>query len=277
MRSVDIDEGNEAAYRFTTYKNYIANFRNFLFETYGEGKPMLCKLKSTLENIGIAGIQRKNLDNTKLQTATKLLYNAWHTELMLILSGQYKEYVRYSNHWSSVQAYYAVFLALQALFESARMQRQNTHSYTLTTVSNLIKQRKMFPLPWCVYCTGSPDLKEEKYFNLPNDVDISRISPLSAPGPTRFWNSYGMLLRTTREKQCAQRADAWKRQKENYTRGKPRKKLSKDCKRQIYEQVHATTFFDVLYRLRIRSNYQDADSYLLGTLSDYDARLIIIQ
>lgn len=53
----------------------------------------------------------------------KLLFNSWNTEIVLALPASIStEFIKYANHWSPVQAYYALYLALQAYFRSIGLQ-----------------------------------------------------------------------------------------------------------------------------------------------------------
>jgi hypothetical protein len=73
-----------------------------------------------------------------------------------------------------------------------------------------------------------------------------------------------MLLCTTRDRQIEERKAAWRK-----AAGKkkvPTAEAGKICK-----SLPATTLFSVLWRLRKRSDYADADAFLEGITSVYDA------
>jgi len=146
----------------------------------------------------------------------------------------------------------------------------NTHTNTLQQVSECISKRDLFPLPWNGFCSGLPELKNLSYGNF--QAENKSISNLSTPSKEDFWSWYALWFKTTRERKFESR-------KEEVLKGrvfkradnKPRKNLSLECKKKVDQGLHATTFFDGLYRLRIRSNYEDADAFILGTMSQKDA------
>lgn len=69
-----------------------------------------------------------------------------------------------------------------------------------------------------------------------------------------------MFLRTTRLRQFEENAKNWK--KEN-----KKKRLSPKAKNYLLTRLSPTSLINCMYRLRIRSNYIDADSYLLSDIS----------
>ena len=79
-----------------------------------------------------------------------------------------------------------------------------------------------------------------------------------------------MLLRTTRQRQFEKKLKESGKQFRT-KRGKPRKRFSPIHKAQVLGGLRPTTVFDFLYRLRVRSNYEDADAFILGTMSQTDA------
>ena len=50
-----------------------------------------------------------------------------------------------------------------------------------------------------------------------------------------------------------------------------RKRMVKTEIFELDKNIHPTTIFDSLYRLRIRSNYEDADAFMMGTQTTQDA------
>ena len=53
--------------------------------------------------------------------------------------------------------------------------------------------------------------------------------------------------------------------------GKKLKKFTKNHKKEVDRKMHNTTIFDCLYRLRIKSNYEEAETYILSQMSSSDA------
>jgi len=268
---VRILEEDKQLKAFTTYRNYLYSVKQFIDHEYGNGPEIFNKLKSKIINRRAYNrIQRnKSADITKV---SKLLCNAWHTEMVFFIPSQIDtELIRYSNHWAPIQSYYSIFLAIRALFESASEQCSRDHTNTLQKISEFIVNRDLFPPPWNAYCCGRKDINNLCYYNFPQQV--SNVSNLSEPVLPEFWNWYAMWLRTTRERKLKWKAEELKKSKVLVNkRNKPKKKLTVNDKRFVDKGVHKTTFFDGLYRLRIRSNYEDADAFFIGTYSDVSAK-----
>lgn len=110
-----------------------------------------------------------------------------------------------------------------------------------------------------------------QYLNIPSGVVVGNINPLTTPAPHEFWDWYGMLLRTTRNRQFEKKLKGSGNQFKT-KKGTPRKRFTITQKSQVLADLRPATVFDFFYRLRIRSNYEDADSFILGTMGETDAR-----
>lgn len=267
---ITIPDDEEEIKSFRTYNNYLLSLRQFVEDQYGSMPSALSKLKIACEQKSTFSRIQTN-KTADLEKIKKLLFNSWHTEIVFSIPRKVNgDLVRYSNHWAPIQAYYSIFLSLRAFFESMGINCPNTHTNTLQQVSECIIKRDLFPLPWNGYCSGLPELKNLSYGNF--QEENKSISNLSTPSKEDFWSWYALWLKTTRERKFESR-------KEEVLKGrvfrradnKPRKNLSLECKKKVDQGLHATTFFDGLYRLRIRSNYEDADAFILGTMSQKDA------
>jgi hypothetical protein len=264
-------EQPEEFFPFETYKNYLQSLSVYIKMHFGAAPNCFDKLKTKCIQRGIfSGVQTTTLPAGTLEKIKKLLFNAWNTELVLALPASISaEFIKFANHWSPVQAYYALYLALQAYFRSIGMQAPpRDHAASLNTIS---AQICVFPPFWNVCCSGEPTLKGAQYPNIPSGVVVKDISPLTTPAPQEFWDWYGMLLRTTRKRQFEKKLRDSGRQFKTKG-GRPRKRFTAQQKRQVLAALRPTTVFDFLYRLRIRSNYEDADAFILGTMSQTDAR-----
>jgi hypothetical protein len=270
IKSNDWFEDNEEIKSFKTYNNYLLSLRQFIDNEYGVTPQKFDKLKIACEQKPtFAKIQtNKKADIEKIK---KLLFNSWHTEIVFSIPRKTdNDLVRYSNHWAPIQAYYSIFLLLRAFFESMGMDCPNTHTNTLQQISECILERDLLPSPWSSYCRGLKNLNNLTYGNFTEEY--RGISNLSIPCKEDFWSWYALWLKTTRERKFETRKEEVLKNKVfKRTNNKPRKNLAIEHKRVVDRGLHATTFFDGLYRLRIRSNYEDADAFILGTMSQKDA------
>lgn len=241
---------------FRTYLNYLGAWTRYIEEEYPEKSDLV---KAVVNLRGVQRIKRnKDFDSEKL---SKLLRNAWLTEIQHHVSEGDAEFMRYSNHWTPVQAYYAVFLELSALFVASNSDIKRYHTAILHTIGSFAHDRNIFVRPWPLCVEGYS--KNLRYLNFPHQP--AKISSLSSGHRVAPLDSIAMLLRTTREKQLKRKRDEWLQSNPN------RKKLSPAQRQKWAKDLPPTTLFDAFYRLRIRSNYEDADAFLMGTEDVYDA------
>jgi len=257
-------EDNDETLSFKTYKNYLDGVSSIILKEYGAPNVYLLNLKEKLESIDKNINIQKDVDIEKIKS---LLINSWHTELNFLLPLKISgDMSRYSLHWAPVQMYYSLYLAIRALFESARFEIKNTHEPTLKSISNWIVNRNLFPYPWTCYCEGLSELKNCKFNNFKSD--IKEVCALSFPDDETSESFYAKFLKTTRNKYFD---DKKFRAGLKTKGGKPLKSFSKANKQLIEQNLHKTTIFDCIYRLRIKSNYEEAETYILSEMSKSDA------
>ncbi|MFA5340037.1 MAG: hypothetical protein WC317_07835 [Candidatus Omnitrophota bacterium] len=277
-----IKEDNEEIKSFRTYSNYLLSLKQYIEYKYGKRPEVFVNLKTACEEKPSYSKFQTNKD-ADLDKIKKLLFNSWHTEIVFCIPRKTsEEFVKYSNHWAPIQAYYSIFLSIRALFDSMGIVCPHSHADTLQQISESIVNRDLFPSPWNSYCRGQKELNNHSYFNFLGEY--KEISNLSTPFLVDFWSWYALWLKTTRErKDKKRRKEAIKSKRFKCANGEPRKNLSFKQKLIVDSTLHATTFYDGLYRLRIRSNYEDADAFILGTMSQeealtfYDSLIVILE
>ena len=79
-----------------------------------------------------------------------------------------------------------------------------------------------------------------------------------------------MWLRTTRANELEWRFDERRRKKPDA--GRSRRNVSREGKNRIAASMAPTTLFDVLWRMRKKASYEDADVFVLGAAGAQDAR-----
>jgi hypothetical protein len=256
---IPTDEELEQANRFRTYLNYLNAISDFLGDIYSAPENVVSPVIKSSDFQSLQG--GRCIDTERL---AELFRNAWFTEIQMSISAQYDEFVSYSNHWVPVQAYYASYLALRAYFNASGQHVGREHSSNLKAIAEEIQRRPLlFPQPWRTVCIGNPESSHCQLRNLPNGLTISQISSLTSSWRAPFWDSYAMFLRTTRLRHLQKQCDDWKD-------ANNRKRVSPKVKRQFISNLSPTTLFHCLYRLRLRSNYADADSFLLSVVGSAD-------
>ena len=240
--------------KFTTYLHYLGATCTFFGENREE-----CVTRQIIELTSKSvyrAIERK--PQPELRRLTYLLRNSWFTEALLDLSGSSKRYLGYTNHWTPVQLYYSVYSQLHALFDAMGLDVGSNHAALLRVVSNLVENRpSLFFEPFCLALKGLPSkVSEAEFIGLPTGVELNPTNQLSFPSVPNCWDHFALFLKTTRERQINKLVEHWKRTNK-------KKRIPSLQKEKIAEQLGPTTFFDALYRLRIRANYQDAEVSLV--------------
>jgi len=188
----------------------------------------------------------------------KSLFNCWHTELVLRLPTKTPDLIGYANHWSPVQAYYAIYLCLRAYLRSSGESAADTHVTTLKTISSQLEQRSLLLPFWNVVCfggSGDANLKNVQYRNLPSSTTIRTISPLANPRSEDFWHWLAMMLRTTRSRHLKSKLEDKNTRKKYATKdGRPRQSYTAAQRKEVCASIPATSIFDFFYRLPLQLN-----------------------
>ena len=239
--------------RFLTYLNYVTALSNFLKMEIGPNRYVFENIVNSRSFRGIQGGQCM-----QPQQVCRLLRNAWLTEIQLGLPSRYTELVSYSNHWAPVQLYYSIYLAIRAFFLAGNRNVREDHTTTLRTISRDVFSRpELFPFPWKILCTGDPSRGNIEYLNLSEPIQIQPVSSLTSGEHVDYWGSYGLFLKTTRDRQIDKSIKDWKKSKR-------RKTIRARERAEVVGRLSPTSFFHCVYRLRIRSNYSDVESFLVS-------------
>lgn len=231
--------------KFKTYYNYLSSL-NLLFNEHRDNLKEISQSKKfkTL-NAG------NSINISEVENALKI---AWLTELQLKI--KQKELIPIALQWVPVQTYYAVFHSIRALLFAMNKKDPKSHRGTLKQISKIIEQKpEIFLKPIQVILKDNPQNKEN-LLNLPPKIKIEKVSNLICCNNEKAWSQYYLFLKTTRKKMI----DPIVKQ---YKKDNKKGKIRKEEKEKIINSLYPTTIFDLIYRLRIRSNYLDANIFLL--------------
>ncbi len=248
------DETELARYGFSTYKNYLLGLSYFMDLEYPDDRNIYSSIPSLLSI--------RNMDTSHIR---RLLFNCWSSETLLNLPRFLDvDFIKFSNHWSPVQSYYAMYLAVRALIVSRNISARGDHTTTLNVcVSNFINNQRIFPGPWSyLNGLGGNDL------NFPDDFTKLDLSIQQNPYFFRtdrnlLLSNYSLFLKTTRDRLFEEKIEIWK--SNNPTHHGQRLRLPPGKRKEIDQSTRATSFLDCFYRLRTRSNYRDVDIFILGS------------
>lgn len=196
--------------------------------------------------------QGKNIDLIEVE---KWLKNSWNTENVL---GHNRITIEntglsFSMQWAFPQAYYSVYGSLLAQFKSLGYT-QESHTAVLKHFGDLLEQNK-YPESVSFFCKGNK-LKYE-YFNIIKPSDLISID-FNLEREETISNQICQFLKSTRELKLEDKASDLKFKTK---KGNKRKKLNPAMWNQVSSSVGNTTILDLLYRKRIKANYQDIDTF----------------
>ena len=262
--------GEDLDFAFRTYHGYLEATRRSIAAS--------CPSRSSLLDGVAVAVKAGRWTTLTPRGATlpprsaQYLRNAWGTEVLLnaprVIGGA--DLISFANHWAVVQAYYAVFDALNALLVVGHPNPPRTHTTLLRWAANEVgSPRSPFVAPWTWRSSGP--LNAYTYDGFPPGFTpdtrastIATVSDASAP------HILAKALKTTRDRKVDERRADWLKGKKTKA-GTKRKNLTRGELLAHSAAMEPTTLFDLLYRLRIRSNYDDADALLSGALSSTDA------
>lgn len=259
--------------RFTVNRHYLQAMRRFFEATYGKGQDRHLQLRDAVRSRKAWENIQKSSD-LNLDEVRRFLMLGWTSEAQLQMPSTLGEGapIAYFNAWAPVQAYYAIYGVMQAWFAANGISGlTDDHTAALKTMSATIRERNLFPEPWGLLSVGCPMRDERTYLNEPDGYDCAApIELLTIPtpldGPAEFWPRFGTWLRSTRRARLLRREEDWKR-KEGKSRIPPK------VRTMFAEKLAPTSFFDCLWRMRIRANYGSVDPFITSYIPESDHRI----
>jgi hypothetical protein len=253
----ELERAQRAAYALTTYSNYVAAWVAFLDRHYGLGDDgRNAFLAALAKNAAVRRLQGGIPVSDELTAAYcrgQLTFRAMHT----LPIEAHPHIARSANFWLPVQSYYATHGTGLATMMALNITPPQSHMTFRAVFSSVV--HTYFPTPFCGLCLGGPDAKDFTFQGLPTAMDmVTRQSQLASPERIEDLATFvGKSLSTTRQEFLAVRF------RERREREK-KKRLSHEAKNQCCQNEHPTSICDLLYRLRLRSNYDNPDMYLFA-------------
>lgn len=257
---------SEAERSFETYRNYLLHLEIWLIDTFGARDIRDASLVAAVRGApGFHRIQRRQLDAAQRANLQRSLEICWVEELQLIQPESVPdEVIAAVIHGSAHAAYYAVLHAALAYFAASGQAPRPTHAAALTTLSDLVTTRRLLPMPWACHCDGGPKRVEMRW-----NGDPMRSAPagfnLRVASRSQCEHSLCLALATTRDHQINERKEDWRRTNK-------RSRVPAAAVAKIAQGTGSTTIFDLLWRLRTRSDYRDAGIFLTGVTEPWEAR-----
>lgn len=212
------------------------------------------------------------------------LSNAWGTEFLLLASKKFAaedEIIRLSNNWSCIQTYYIFYHCTQALIIAKGQKRPENHTKTQNIFFALWAGRSINLPPWTLACG------HDGFLNVPSGIDIvtNKHQWSACFDENDYWNLACKALKTTRNEVIPERIKNHRERNKNkekkkwfeqeqarLAQGKRNRKpppftlprLTAAEKQTVHANVRPYTIMDYLYRLRIKTNYVDANMFVDG-------------
>lgn len=163
-----------------------------------------------------------------------------------------------ANFWLPVQAYYVVHSMGIAVLNALGQQVPREHRPLRASFSRFIS--RLLPFPFFALCAGGPEVQDFSFQGI--DTSPQRVasqSNLAKPQYSEGHDFIGKILSTTRdhflEEQFVQA------RQRDVNKGRKRRNLRPEERNRLAQRLHDTSILDFLYRMRIRSNYEDPDMY----------------
>ena len=255
LSEVSKDSDSEKALR--TYYNYIRAISAVLEAKYGRNyPPRLLQAQASLPSF--QAIPHSGVADDELKTCYRR--GLFTLEAMKRLPvEQFPQLALSANFWLPVQAYYASHGIGLATLLSLNGQRPQYHSAFLSQISKTVQE--LFPFPLNVTVGGCrPNFVVSQVSVSPQE--LSQQSNLEYPPYRRPEVLMAKSLSTTRQRALDEKLSEARRKK--VATKHRRRNLKTHEKANIVARLHNTTIFDFLYRIRIRSNYDDPDMYIFG-------------
>jgi uncharacterized protein (UPF0332 family) len=204
----------------------------------------------------------------ELNEIEKWLNNAWNTENILCSnyaiidnSGQ-----GFALQWAFPQAYYSIYGTLLAHFNAVGYT-EKSHSSVLKKFGQLTQENRL-PESICFRTNGAK--KHLTYHGILKPENLRAID-LDIGNPETIDNQICQFFKSTRELKLAERApDIVKNLKLRTSSGVYKKNLSSLDWQKVSSSIGITSILDMLYRKRIKANYQDIDVFTYEKLKGKD-------
>jgi signal transduction histidine kinase len=251
--------GIEATITLTTYYNYVSAWVVALEREYGRDQT----------GMQAFGVRQQSLDALKRLQGGRLCSDEVSSafcrgKLTLIAIHRlpvedFPDLAATANLWLPVQAYYAVHAMGIAVFAALGQQVPKDHRHFRAAFSQTVC--RLLPFPFCAICSNGPQPTAFTFTGISTSPDrVAAQSNLANPNYSDGHHFVGKSLSTTREKLLEEAFD--KARRERVKPNRSRRNLRLDERQRLAQNLHNTSIADLLYRMRIRANYDDPEMYL---------------
>jgi hypothetical protein len=252
----EAERAQKAAIVLRTYSNYVRAWVVSFQRLYGTGEEGIVSFVDRVK-------QNTNYQRIRGSTiVTRELIDAYNRGQLTLRAIQFlpvdtlQELATIGNLWLPVQSYYSIHGVGMATMIALRMSMpvQKTHRSYRAAFSQIMNA--YLPEPLCATCIGGPMIENYVFHNLDTSANtVKNLVQLTNPEAcSRIEDFIGKSLSTTRTFFLEERISD--------KRMKKKKRLTSGEKLQCCNNEHATSVCDLLYRLRLHSNYDNPDMYI---------------
>lgn len=211
-------------------------------------------------------IKIKNLE-FDLDTCRKLLWNSWSTEYAFLMTSNSEntDYYRFALHWHFPQIYYSIYLSMTAFHETQGIANDQ-HEKSIKIFGNSVKDGH-YPEAIQYYSQGNYKdfnfLGLNSFSGFPKDFSaLNKVNNL-IDAELHIAN----FLKSTREQNAENKKKRGEKSHSKDPRFLTRKgtltqKFTKKHWDIIYSSIPETTLLNIMYRLRIKANYHDIETFM---------------
>jgi hypothetical protein len=205
-------------------------------------------------------------DEADTERIKRLLCNAWSTEYAMRSTAQLgnEEYLRYALHWTFPQAYYSVFLAMQAWMQVLGI-RSRTYSTLHKEFGNLVAAGA-YPEAMGFYAGGH---YENFYIYRLKPAQLKRDGLLPPAQGAEAEAELAQFLTTTRRIQAWGIRNAMQANPATALlsrQGKALRKFSRRDWEKVTPCLGNTTIMDMMGRLRLSSGHKEINRFVMAEI-----------
>jgi hypothetical protein len=245
---------------FLTYKRYLQHLELALTKTYGTEPVLGQGVGEAVDSVpAVRRISRRSPDPKLRAAVARELGMAWNTESGIrVLSEIDPTRLPSLLPGAAVNSYFAIYHGARAWIVGSGQPQHDSHAQVLHTLGNAAERRRLFPPPWDLVCIGYPTAREARFRGLPEDIILGPLHNFQrARSDETLHISLCTLLRTTRARTFENRKADWRKQHKKAD-------VPAAVAHELAEKLAPTTFFDFLWRVRVRSDYRDIDAFIPG-------------
>jgi len=198
--------------------------------------------------------------NCNINEIKKWVINGWNTEYLLVISKSQLsgDALKSSLHWAFPQAYYSVYSISMAFFHIAGITA-NKHSTVIGKVGLMMEEGK-YPKNMSFFARG-----------IPKNISFTNIDNMKLPNTLYFKPKPEIIDAQICQFLGATRKNDLKEKKTSICSSQKKEKRKKHFSVPDWDRaaksLGITSIFSLLYRKRIKSNYQEIDTFLSNSIS----------